>query len=118
MEETKVQESSNLNSAPNCHPECNGCSESDSAVSCFACKHFTQALRNRAGFKCVSQCEEGFYADGDKCKKCGSNCVTCSQAETCTTCHGALLLIQTPTKRLDQGHCVSICPLGLRADCE
>ncbi|KAI6182606.1 CRE-BLI-4 protein [Aphelenchoides bicaudatus] len=109
-------------SAGNCHPECNGCSASEdpkvqgSATSCFACKHFTQALRSQVGFKCVSKCDEGFYADGDKCKKCSSNCASCSEAERCLTCHGALLLIHTPTNRIDQGHCVQICPLGLRAD--
>jgi hypothetical protein len=32
------------------------------------------------------------------------------------TCHGALLLIETPTQRIDQGHCVTSCPLGLRPD--
>ncbi|KAK6060367.1 hypothetical protein COOONC_01974 [Cooperia oncophora] len=45
-----------LRSAGDCHPECDGgCSESQSAVACFRCKHFTQTLRNKAGngFKCV-----------------------------------------------------------------
>ncbi|KAI6241195.1 Convertase P-domain protein [Aphelenchoides fujianensis] len=104
-------------SVGNCHAECEGgCSEPGSAVACFACKHFTQALRNRAGFKCVAKCEEGFYADQDKCKHCGSNCATCSQAEKCDSCHGALLLIETHTQRVDQHHCVTACPLGLQAD--
>lgn len=108
----------NLESAGNCHAECNGCSEPGSAAACFACKHFTQSLRNQIGFKCVSRCDDGFFAEGDKCKKCASNCATCSQAEKCLTCHGALLLVETPTQRIDQGHCVNICPLGLRADCK
>ncbi|EJW74008.1 hypothetical protein WUBG_15085, partial [Wuchereria bancrofti] len=40
-----------LRSASDCHSECIGCTESRSAVSCFSCRHFTQSLRNRAGFK-------------------------------------------------------------------
>ncbi|PIO65073.1 hypothetical protein TELCIR_13272 [Teladorsagia circumcincta] len=45
-----------LRSVGDCHPECDGgCSESQSAVACFRCKHFTQTLRNKAGngFKCA-----------------------------------------------------------------
>ncbi|KAI6226031.1 Convertase P-domain protein [Aphelenchoides besseyi] len=107
-----------VKSVGNCHSECEGCSEPGSAAACFACKHYTQALRNRAGFKCVSRCEDGFYPDGDKCKKCGSNCRTCSEAERCETCQGALFLIETHTQRVDQRHCVTACPLGLQADCK
>lgn len=40
-----------LHSVGNCHEECLGCIEPRSAVSCFTCKHLTQSLRNRAGFK-------------------------------------------------------------------
>ncbi|KAK6029261.1 convertase P-domain protein [Ostertagia ostertagi] len=39
-----------LRSVGDCHPECDGgCTESQSAVACFRCKHFTQTLRNKAG---------------------------------------------------------------------
>ncbi|CAD5210471.1 unnamed protein product [Bursaphelenchus xylophilus] len=105
-----------LQSVGNCHPECNGCSESNSANSCFSCKHFTQTMRNRAGFKCVPKCSSGFFAEGDKCKKCAANCQTCSGAEKCDSCEGSLLLIETHTVRLDQGHCVKTCPIGLVPD--
>ncbi|CAD5207152.1 unnamed protein product [Bursaphelenchus okinawaensis] len=107
---------SDLKSVGNCHAECDGCSEPNSAVSCFSCKHFTQTLRNRAGFKCVSKCGDGFFAENDKCKKCSANCKTCSTAELCDSCQGSLLLIETHTVRTDQRHCVKVCPIGLVPD--
>ncbi|VDO63760.1 unnamed protein product [Heligmosomoides polygyrus] len=73
-----------LRSVGDCHPECDGgCSESQSAVACFRCKHFTQTLRNKAGngFKCVPHCDDTYYLDGTNCKMCSSHCHTCSQAE-------------------------------------
>ncbi|VDM24398.1 unnamed protein product [Toxocara canis] len=106
-----------LRSAPDCHPECAGCSESRSAVSCFACKHLTQSLRNRAGFKCVSHCDEGFFVEGDKCRVCSPNCKSCVKAEQCQTCPGAKLLIDVDHyAHLDHGQCVDACPEGLEAD--
>uniref|UniRef100_A0A1I8AI11 Furin-like_2 domain-containing protein n=1 Tax=Steinernema glaseri TaxID=37863 RepID=A0A1I8AI11_9BILA len=106
-----------LRSVQNCHPECQGCSEQQSATSCFACKHLTQTLRNRAGFKCVSRCEDGFYVDGDKCKVCSAHCKTCTKAEVCATCPGAQLLIDVDHYgHFDHGQCVEKCPAGLIAD--
>lgn len=106
-----------LRSAPDCHPECMGCSESRSAVSCFACKHLTQSLRNRAGFKCVLHCDEGYYAEGDKCRVCSPICKSCSKAEQCDTCPGAKLLIDVDHYgHLDHGQCVDVCPPGLEPD--
>ncbi|KAF7634108.1 hypothetical protein Mgra_00006528 [Meloidogyne graminicola] len=103
-----------LHSVGNCHPECVGCSESKSQTACFSCRHFTQSLRNRAGFKCVSHCDTGFYSDGDKCKRCPSECETCSTGELCDTCHGAKLLIDVKHYgHLDHGRCVDSCPPGL-----
>nr|CAD2127591.1 unnamed protein product [Meloidogyne enterolobii] len=105
-----------LRSVGDCHPECLGCSESKSQTACFSCRHFTQSLRNRAGFKCVSHCDTGFYADGDKCKRCSSDCETCSSGELCDTCHGAKLLIDVKHYgHLDHGRCVDSCPSGLVA---
>uniref|UniRef100_A0A915D2T9 P/Homo B domain-containing protein n=1 Tax=Ditylenchus dipsaci TaxID=166011 RepID=A0A915D2T9_9BILA len=109
-----------LKSAGDCHVECLvGCTESRSAAACFSCKHFTQSLRNRAGFKCVEQCEQGFFGDGDKCKKCSLECESCTQAEQCTSCHGALLLVDVPEHyghQLQHGKCVDNCPEGLVKD--
>lgn len=103
-----------LRSVGDCHPECLGCSESKSQTACFSCRHYTQSLRNRAGFKCVSHCDTGFYADGDKCKRCSSECETCSSGELCDTCHGAKLLIDVKHYgHLDHGRCVDSCPAGL-----
>ncbi|KAH7722270.1 CRE-BLI-4 protein [Aphelenchoides avenae] len=107
-----------LRSAPDCHPECNGCTESKSATACFACKHFTESLRNRAGFRCVPHCDDGFYADGDKCKKCSVKCHTCSDSETCETCPGAQLLVDVDHfgHKDHHGKCVKQCPTGLIPD--
>ncbi|VDK43808.1 unnamed protein product [Anisakis simplex] len=106
-----------LRSAPDCHPECVGCSESRSAVSCFACKHLTQSLRNRAGFKCVSHCDEGYFVEGDKCGACSPNCRSCTKAEQCETCPGAKLLVDVDHyAHLDHRQCVDTCPPGLEAD--
>lgn len=109
-----------ITSVGNCHEQClGGCSESKSAVSCFACKAFTQSLRNKYGFKCVEKCEEGYYIDGDKCKQCGIHCKTCSKPEICQTCHGAQLLIDVDHwGHFDHGQCVDNCPEGLYADCK
>ncbi|VDN01114.1 unnamed protein product [Thelazia callipaeda] len=108
---------SSLPSAPNCHPECNGCSESRSAVSCFSCKHLTQSLRNRAGFKCVKRCDEGYFLEGDKCRACSPNCKSCIKAEQCETCPGVQLLIDVNHYgHLDHGQCVDECPQGLEPD--
>uniref|UniRef100_A0A914GRG9 Tubulin-specific chaperone D n=1 Tax=Globodera rostochiensis TaxID=31243 RepID=A0A914GRG9_GLORO len=120
--ETTVEEASTirfgtLQSVGDCHPECLGCSEPRSQSACFSCHHFTLTLRNRAGFKCVEHCEEGFYADGDKCKRCATDCETCSQAELCDKCHDAKLLIDVKHYgHLDHGRCVETCPSGLVAD--
>ncbi|KAL3072708.1 hypothetical protein niasHS_017682 [Heterodera schachtii] len=120
--ETTVEEAStvrfgSLQSVGDCHPECVGCSEPRSQTACFSCRHFTLTLRNRAGFKCVEHCEEGFYADGDKCKRCATDCETCSQAELCDKCHDAKLLIDVKHYgHLDHGRCVATCPEGLVAD--
>uniref|UniRef100_A0A0N5BKX7 P/Homo B domain-containing protein n=1 Tax=Strongyloides papillosus TaxID=174720 RepID=A0A0N5BKX7_STREA len=107
-----------ITSVGNCHEQClGGCSESKSAVSCFACKSFTQSLRNKYGFKCVDKCDEGYYIDGDKCKQCGIHCRSCSKAEICETCHGAQLLIDVDHwGHFDHGQCVDNCPEGLYAD--
>ncbi|CAB3407441.1 unnamed protein product [Caenorhabditis bovis] len=111
-----------LTSAGNCHPECNGgCTESNSASSCFACKHLTQTLRNKAGngYKCVQKCDDTYYLDGDNCKMCSSHCHTCSKAEVCETCPGSLLLIDVENlPHYEHGKCVSSCPQGLVADYE
>uniref|UniRef100_A0AC35FNM8 Growth factor receptor domain-containing protein n=1 Tax=Panagrolaimus sp. PS1159 TaxID=55785 RepID=A0AC35FNM8_9BILA len=109
---------SDLTSAGNCHSECQGgCSASNSAAACFACKHFTQSLRNRAGFKCVERCDDGFYQDNDKCKICSIHCKTCVKAEQCVTCHGAQLLIDVDHfGHFDHGQCVDSCPQGLISD--
>uniref|UniRef100_A0A915LH37 P/Homo B domain-containing protein n=1 Tax=Meloidogyne javanica TaxID=6303 RepID=A0A915LH37_MELJA len=65
---------------------------------------------------CVSHCDTGFYADGDKCKRCSSDCETCSSGELCDTCHGAKLLIDVKHYgHLDHGRCVDSCPSGLVA---
>ncbi|KAI3420322.1 putative oxidoreductase bli-4, mitochondrial [Globodera pallida] len=120
--ETTVEEASTirfgtLQSVGDCHPECLGCSEPRSQSACFSCHHFTLTLRNRAGFKCVEHCEEGFYADGDKCKRCATDCETCSQAELCDKCHDAKLLIDVKHYgHMDHGRCVETCPSGLVAD--
>ncbi|CAK5090664.1 unnamed protein product [Meloidogyne enterolobii] len=67
-------------------------------------------------FGCVSHCDTGFYADGDKCKRCSSDCETCSSGELCDTCHGAKLLIDVKHYgHLDHGRCVDSCPSGLVA---
>lgn len=72
-----------------------------------------------SSFRCVSHCDEGFYADGDKCKRCSGDCQSCSQAELCDQCHGAKLLIDVKHYgHLDHGRCVEKCPEGLIADCE
>uniref|UniRef100_A0A0N4ZYY1 P/Homo B domain-containing protein n=1 Tax=Parastrongyloides trichosuri TaxID=131310 RepID=A0A0N4ZYY1_PARTI len=106
-----------LHSVGNCHEQCLGCSESKSAVSCFACKVYTQSLRNRYGFKCVDKCDDGYYLDGDKCKQCGKHCKSCVKAEVCETCYGAQLLIDVDHwGHFDHGQCVDICPEGLYAD--
>uniref|UniRef100_A0AC35U9N5 P/Homo B domain-containing protein n=1 Tax=Rhabditophanes sp. KR3021 TaxID=114890 RepID=A0AC35U9N5_9BILA len=105
-----------LNSAPNCHEQCIGCSKSNSAVSCFACKNLMQSLRNRS-FKCVGRCEDGYYKDGDRCKSCSSKCQSCTKSEICETCPGAQLLIDVDHYgHFDHGQCVDKCPDGLFAD--
>ncbi|PAV82803.1 hypothetical protein WR25_21975 [Diploscapter pachys] len=111
-----------LTSAGNCHAECDGgCTESQSATTCFKCKHLTQTLRNKAGngFKCVSHCDDTYYLEDDKCKMCSKNCHTCSQAELCETCPGSQLLVdfEHPHK-FDHGKCVDKCPEGLIPDYE
>uniref|UniRef100_A0A914S7R9 Growth factor receptor domain-containing protein n=1 Tax=Parascaris equorum TaxID=6256 RepID=A0A914S7R9_PAREQ len=104
-----------LRSAPDCHPECIGCSESRSAVSCFACKHLTQ--NDDAYCRCVSRCDEGFFVEGDKCRSCSPNCKSCIKAEQCQTCPGAKLLIDVDHyAHLDHGQCVDTCPENLEAD--
>ncbi|VDN50247.1 unnamed protein product [Dracunculus medinensis] len=106
-----------LHSVGNCHEECLGCIEPRSAVSCFTCKHLTQSLRNRAGFKCVARCDEGFFVENDKCRACSPNCKTCSKAEQCTTCPGAMFLIDVDHYgHLDHGQCVKKCPAELEPD--
>lgn len=108
-----------LTSVRNCHPECEGCTEPNSSTSCFSCKHLTQTLRNRAGFKCVTRCDDGFYLDENNCRKCSANCKTCSKAELCETCPGAQLLINVDHYgHFDHGQCVDRCPDGLIADYE
>ncbi|CAG9535618.1 unnamed protein product [Cercopithifilaria johnstoni] len=106
-----------LRSAPDCHAECIGCTESRSAVSCFSCRHFTQSLRNRAGFKCVAKCDEGYFLEGYKCRACSPNCKTCIKAEQCETCPGAQLLIDVNHYgHLDHGQCIDTCPPELEPD--
>nr|CDP91732.1 BMA-BLI-4, isoform c [Brugia malayi] len=108
-----------LRSAPDCHSECIGCTESRSAVSCFSCRHFTQSLRNRAGFKCVARCDEGYFLEGNKCRACSPNCKTCIKAEQCETCPGAQLLIDVNHYgHLDHGQCIDACPPELEPDCK
>ncbi|GMR53989.1 hypothetical protein PMAYCL1PPCAC_24184 [Pristionchus mayeri] len=109
-----------LRSAGECHEECmGGCHESHSASSCFKCKHLQQSLRNRAGFKCVTYCDDGFYKEEDSCKKCSPLCHTCTKAEVCETCPGAQLLIDVDHfAHWDHGQCVEKCPEGLVADYE
>ena len=109
-----------LSSVGDCHAEClGGCSEKNSATGCFACKHYTQSLRNRAGFRCVDSCDEGYFLDGDKCKVCSNKCKTCKNAEQCDSCHGAQLLIDVDHfGHFDHGQCVESCPTGLIADCK
>ncbi|PIC52236.1 hypothetical protein B9Z55_002424 [Caenorhabditis nigoni] len=122
VEETAPISFPDLTSAGNCHAECNGgCTESNSATSCFACKHLTQTLRNKggSGFKCVQKCDDTYYLDGDKCKMCSSHCHTCSKSEVCETCPGSLLLIDVDNMpHYDHGKCVESCPQGLVADYE
>ncbi|CAI2318055.1 unnamed protein product [Caenorhabditis sp. 36 PRJEB53466] len=122
IEETAPISFPDLTSAGNCHVECNGgCTESNSATSCFACKHLTQTLRNKggSGFKCVQKCDDTYYLDGDKCKMCSSHCHTCTKAEVCETCPGSLLLIEVDNMpHYDHGKCVESCPPGLVADYE
>ena len=80
-------------------------------------RNFLNNFKNN--FRCVSHCDTGFYADGDKCKRCSSDCETCSSGELCDTCHGAKLLIDVKHYgHLDHGRCVDSCPSGLVAVCE
>uniref|UniRef100_A0A0N5AMZ3 GF_recep_IV domain-containing protein n=1 Tax=Syphacia muris TaxID=451379 RepID=A0A0N5AMZ3_9BILA len=114
---TEAPNFGSLVSQPNCHEECLGCSESSSATACFSCKHLTQTLRNRAGFKCVSQCDDGYYREGDKCRVCSTTCKSCVTAEKCQTCYGAKLLIDVDHYgHHDHGTCVDRCPDELEAD--
>nr|CDJ84260.1 unnamed protein product [Haemonchus contortus] len=109
-----------LRSVGDCHPECDGgCTESQSAVACFRCKHFTQTLRNKAGngFKCVPHCDDTYYLDGMNCKMCSSHCHTCSQAEVCETCPGAQLLVHVANSP-ENGKCVDKCAFGQVPDYE
>uniref|UniRef100_A0A914VV88 P/Homo B domain-containing protein n=1 Tax=Plectus sambesii TaxID=2011161 RepID=A0A914VV88_9BILA len=110
-----------LKNAGNCHPECDdsGCHESQSATGCFKCRNLAQSQRNRAGFKCVSTCDAGYFEDKAQhsCKMCSPKCKTCSQQEVCDSCTGAQLLIDVDHYgQLDHGQCVAECPKGLMTD--
>ncbi|CAJ0961487.1 unnamed protein product, partial [Mesorhabditis belari] len=109
---------SDFRSVGDCHDECaTGCTEPRSSSACFTCKHLTQTLRNRAGFKCVTRCDDGYYLDGDNCRICSVHCKTCSASEVCETCPGAQLIIDVAHYgHFDHGTCVDQCPMGLIAD--
>lgn len=68
----------------------------------------------------MKHCDEGYYADKDKCKKCNVNCQSCSKVEVCNTCHGAKLLIDVNDHygHFDHGKCVDNCKDGLVPDCK
>lgn len=69
-------------------------------------------------FRCVARCDEGFFVENDKCRACSPNCKTCSKAEQCTTCPGAMFLIDVDHYgHLDHGQCVKKCPAELEPDC-
>jgi len=68
-----------------CSNSISNCIECDREFSCNKCGPGFSLEVNQ----CVKTCSEGFYFDiiSLECKKCNSNCFTCSQAaEKCTSC--------------------------------
>nr|CAB3247083.1 extracellular matrix protein FRAS1 [Phallusia mammillata] len=87
-----------------CGGDCSSCQSSDQCETCVKDKFLSQVAH-----KCVSSCEEGYYAAADTgtCESCPSSCATCvttasSPQPVCTSCRDVTAVLQ-------HGHCSTSC---------
>ena len=93
-----------------CHASCGTCDE-QGMYRCTAChdpNFLTRWDTNNA--TCTEACSEGFYEEEDinpECLSCPPLCRVCRSLEDCTSCRFA---------RLQNGTCVSECPINFELD--
>ncbi|OMJ94256.1 hypothetical protein SteCoe_2595 [Stentor coeruleus] len=74
--------------------QCNG----NTLANCTVCSGGKVVYVNETGIgSCLTACPDGTYLSGTMCKSCMSNCKTCNNNSTCTSCKKSFYLRTTKT---------------------
>jgi len=100
-----------------CVVECTSCDSLDYSLTCAATKYF---LLN----SCIDACSTGYYPEDNVpgflfCRECPSNCVECTDEDTCTTCSVITYLheeVVDPVAPYSIFSCLDECELGTFAN--
>ena len=100
-----------VDKCPSGSVEVNGqCTICKTDENCDTCEKDLITCRNCKGDyvlqenKCIPQCDNGYYEENKKCKKCMDNCYKCTDAKTCKECIAPFVV--------HNEECIGICPPG------